>query len=54
MIFLGVGVVFPTIAGTVSHCVMEPLTSKMRALVERVFPRETIDIDGDGKLGSHQ
>ena len=49
MIFLGVCVVFPTIAGTVSHCVMEPLTSKMRAIVERAFPREVIDIDGDGE-----
>ena len=47
MIFVGIGVVFPTTAAAVGS-LTSPITAKGRALLEERFPQRLIDIDGDG------
>jgi len=48
MILAGIVVVFPVASGAVSRLVLDPLTLKMRSLLDARFPNETVDVDGDG------
>ena len=47
MIFVGIGLVFP-VGGWLICAFLDPITAKGRALLDKFFPPEYIDIDGDG------
>lgn len=47
MIFIGVGFIFPMVAGT-TNMFFAPITAKGRVLLDHVFPPQYIDIDEDG------
>lgn len=47
IMFIGVFIIFPVLAGTIGMLVA-PITSKGRALLDRMLPPKLIDIDGDG------
>ena len=47
MILVGIGVVFPAVAGCVAGLFM-PLTAKGRAFLDWIFPPAYLDIDEDG------
>jgi hypothetical protein len=47
MILIGVVVVFPAISRPVT-LIVSPYTAKGRALLERLFPAYSVDVDGDG------
>jgi len=47
MIFVGIGLVFP-VGGWLICAFLDPITAKGRWLLDKFFPPEYIDIDGDG------
>lgn len=49
MIFIGVIFVFSSVAGVITM-ITSPITTRGRALLERAFPREGVDIEGDGEF----
>lgn len=47
-IFVGIGAIFPALALLLS-IVVDPITEKGRAILEKLSPQHRIDIDGDGE-----
>ena len=48
MIMMGITVVFPVVAGALSHVIFSPLTARGRVLLDGIMPHRMIDITGDG------
>mmetsp|Transcript_139916 Transcript_139916/g.390007 ORF Transcript_139916/g.390007 Transcript_139916/m.390007 type:complete len:366 (-) Transcript_139916:265-1362(-) len=49
MIFVGIGVIFPRVAGAIT-ALTHPITNAGRAFLERRFPQKSVDIDGDNSV----
>ena len=50
-IIIGIVVVFSAIASTIGHLI-HPLTKAGRDLIDKVFPRTPVDLNGDGTIDS--